>query len=349
MCLPTTAVLELTYRCTHACVFCSCPWEAPHNIFDRRKELSTAEWKDILTVLVAKGVSSFAISGGEPTLREDLFEIMSFAAALTMQPLAHGENGHRTDSPTLFLITNGTLVDDDVLRFCHQFRIRLSVSLPGLSTYGFHTGTRSTAARVLSILVRAQEVGVETTVGVTVTKVNLSELRQTIAAALLSGADSLLLNRFLPGGRGLQYVDQLSLGLSDVRSMLVVADEVLRQADRRGKVGTEIPACITEGLALTHLEVSSRCAAGRHFFAVDPSGFIRVCNHSPVRLCSVADAASLTTDARWLTYALGEYLPSACCACSRKTVCDAGCRAAAEITTRSVCGPDPIFSGKEGG
>ena len=26
--LPATAVLEMTYRCNHACLFCSCPWYA---------------------------------------------------------------------------------------------------------------------------------------------------------------------------------------------------------------------------------------------------------------------------------------------------------------------------------
>ena len=26
--LPATAVLEMTYRCSHACLFCSCPWFA---------------------------------------------------------------------------------------------------------------------------------------------------------------------------------------------------------------------------------------------------------------------------------------------------------------------------------
>ena len=26
--LPSTAVLELTYRCNHECIFCSCPWYA---------------------------------------------------------------------------------------------------------------------------------------------------------------------------------------------------------------------------------------------------------------------------------------------------------------------------------
>ena len=33
--------LELTYRCNHQCIFCSCPWESDEKY--RKDELSTAE------------------------------------------------------------------------------------------------------------------------------------------------------------------------------------------------------------------------------------------------------------------------------------------------------------------
>ncbi|HEY3444957.1 MAG TPA: hypothetical protein VGK67_01285 [Myxococcales bacterium] len=31
--LPRTAVLEMTYRCNHVCLFCSCPWSAPGEVW----------------------------------------------------------------------------------------------------------------------------------------------------------------------------------------------------------------------------------------------------------------------------------------------------------------------------
>ena len=48
-------------------------------------------------------------------------------------------------------------------------------------------------------------------------------------AALVAGADSLLLNRFLPSGRGLSH-PELMLTADDVRHAADVAEEVLSRA-----------------------------------------------------------------------------------------------------------------------
>ena len=41
--LPPVAALELTYRCNHACRFCSCPWFA--GMIKPSAEMSVDEWK----------------------------------------------------------------------------------------------------------------------------------------------------------------------------------------------------------------------------------------------------------------------------------------------------------------
>lgn len=41
--LPATAVLELTYRCNHACRFCCCPWYS--GIMTPGEEMAVEEWK----------------------------------------------------------------------------------------------------------------------------------------------------------------------------------------------------------------------------------------------------------------------------------------------------------------
>ena len=53
--VPKTAVLEMTYACNHDCLFCSVPWQAPGSNFSRLPELSVAEWKGCIDILVEKG------------------------------------------------------------------------------------------------------------------------------------------------------------------------------------------------------------------------------------------------------------------------------------------------------
>ena len=67
------------------------------------------------------------------------------------------------------------------------------------------------AEGVLNWIKRSHDAGLRTTANVTVTRLNYSELFKTMSLALIAGADTVLINRFLPGGRGLQYRKELEL------------------------------------------------------------------------------------------------------------------------------------------
>ena len=68
-------LLELTHRCPLQCPYCSNPLE-----LDRGStELTTEEWKKVLTELAEIGVLQVHFSGGEPTARKDLVELVKHA------------------------------------------------------------------------------------------------------------------------------------------------------------------------------------------------------------------------------------------------------------------------------
>ena len=179
---------------------------------------------------------------------------------------------------------------------------------------------------------------------VTVTRKNLGELHATIAAAFLAGARQLLLNRFLPGGRGLEHADELSLDRGQVRQMLDTAEEVLGDANRFGSVGTELPKCILDGARYERLHVGTRCSAAIDFFVIDPSGYVRACNHSPQRLNHVSEIDKVKTHPYWRRFTQKEYLPTACGGCASVGDCDGGCREAAHIVTGALDGPDMVLA-----
>ena len=80
--LPSTVVLELTYKCNHNCIFCSCPWYAPDGSFAELPELSTAQWKDVIGEMAGLGIASFAFTGGEALMRDDCLELLEFTQEL---------------------------------------------------------------------------------------------------------------------------------------------------------------------------------------------------------------------------------------------------------------------------
>ncbi len=342
--LPSTAALEMTYACNHRCLFCSCPWEALGDGFVRHPELIAAQWKTCISELVAMGVTNFAFTGGEPLLNPHLNEIIEHAASCTVQHVETVDGALRSFSgpARLFILSNGLLMDEGFIGFCKLHRLHLSMSLPGLDTYREHTQGGS-PENILHWFRQAHRAGLSTTVNVTVTRRNLHELYQTIASALLAGADTLLMNRFLPGGRGLRHANELSLSQEQIVEMLDIAEDVLATANRSGHVGTELPYCIVDLSRYTHLKVGTRCSAATGFFVVDPSGFVRVCNHSPVRLQHIDEIRSVKHNDYWKRFVTRDYLPSACSGCTETAHCDGGCREAAHIVAGAIDSPDPVL------
>ncbi|GBD43069.1 Putative mycofactocin radical SAM maturase MftC [bacterium HR40] len=72
---PVGLLAELTHRCPLQCPYCSNPLA----LVRRSEELSTAEWKRVFDEAAELGVLQLHLSGGEPTARPDLEELIAHA------------------------------------------------------------------------------------------------------------------------------------------------------------------------------------------------------------------------------------------------------------------------------
>ena len=323
--LPNVAALELTYRCNHKCLFCSCPWEADETY--KKDELSFDEWTNVVDNLMGNGVSTFTLTGGEPLMREDIYDIIDYIIG----------NG-----ASLNIISNGRKITDEFLDFIAERKISICISVPGIETFVEHTGIDN-VENVLSLFEKTRSKGIRATANIAVTKKNLPELYENIAYALIKGADYILLNRFLPGGRGLKN-QEYHLSKEETNRMLDIAEEVLSKAHKYGHVGTELPLCaINNPDKYKHIKVSNLCSAAKGFCIVDPSGYIKVCNHSPIRICRYDELDKLQYNEYWTSFRTRKYLPDMCEDCDKKDICDGGCREAAHVYYGKINGNDPIF------
>ncbi len=333
--LPQAVALELTYRCNHRCVFCSCPWYYATNAYPLGQELTLELWRRAIDILFENGVKAFSISGGEATLNESMPEIVDYI---------HKGCVKRGYNTPIVLISNGLLMNEKYLKLFSQSNVNLSMSLPGYETFATHT-TVDNADGVLQWFRRAKEMGITTTLNVTVTAKNIHELFETISMGLISGASSLLLNRFLPGGRGLYNKDDLLLNNEQINEMLDIAEEVLTLSNRYGSLGTEIPMCVVKERAkYKRLNIGYKCAAAKGFFVVDPAGYIRVCNHSTKIVGNIFDTPMIGDIDYWNTFALSRYKPNVCSDCRHIDRCDASCREVACILNGSPSAIDPTVA-----
>jgi len=138
---PHQLVIDVTYRCNSRCAMCNI-WKA-----EKRPELTLPQFEQILSDPLFRSIERLMISGGEPTLRNDLPAIVQ--ACFDRMPSLR----------TLSLITNGLWPEralstfEDVARrsVARGIHLSISVSLDGLE------GTHDTMRNVPGAFAKATE------------------------------------------------------------------------------------------------------------------------------------------------------------------------------------------------
>jgi len=103
-----TVYIHLTQKCNLQCSYCY----NKQNL-NQWEELSKLEWFKIIDALKNMGVREFIFTGGEPLIRDDLFDILKYT---------------KQEDNSIELLTNGTLLKDEnvkVLKFVDQVIISL--------------------------------------------------------------------------------------------------------------------------------------------------------------------------------------------------------------------------------
>lgn len=191
---------EVTMGCNLGCQHCgsACTQKLPG-------ELNTQEALSLLDDLAALKVKWIAFAGGEPLLRDDIFELL--AAAVN-----HGIE--------VRLITNGTLIDHETVEKLVRLKVGIvSVSIDG--TCEQHNTIRGIdcyqqCCQALEMLCKA---GVATAVNTTLVKSNLGLLPQLKKELASCGVSAWQLQVGLPCGR-LRQNDHWVLDVSDIETVV---------------------------------------------------------------------------------------------------------------------------------
>src|SRR5665648_1212370 len=151
---------EVTRRCNLACLHCrAAAGSGPYP-----EELSTAEGKKLLDDLASLGQVVVILTGGEPLLRDDIFELAAYGTAL----------GHR-----MVMAVNGTLLTPAIAARLKAAGIqRLSISIDGATALS-HDRLRAVEgayAGALAGIAACQAAGLPFQINTTVTRANRLEL-----------------------------------------------------------------------------------------------------------------------------------------------------------------------------
>jgi len=318
---PICLTWELTYACNLACIHCL-------SSSGRRDpdELTTAEARTFIDELAAMQVFYVNIGGGEPTIRRDFWDLISYAV------------DHRVG--VKFSTNGSTMSAERARRLVAMDYVDVQVSIDGASPATNDpvrgAGSFAAATRAMSELADAGFAGFK--VSVVVTRLNVPELPQFAALAASFGAE-LRLTRLRPSGRGAASWHLLHPTAEQQRELhawLVAHPQVL--------TGDSFFHLSALGQALPGLNL---CGAGRVVCLVDPVGDVYACPFvmaDEFRAGSIRQPGGFDGVWREATLFAGLREPTdggACNACDAFGSCQGGCMAAKFFTGLPLDGPDP--------
>ena len=325
--IPLAVLLEMTHRCPLQCGYCSNPVEMER----AGNELSTDEWKKVLTELAEIGVLQVHFSGGEPTVRKDIVELVAFANDL----------GLYTN-----LITSAVLFTRDKLEALADaglahIQISFQANDPVLANRigGFRNGH----AKKLEAAGWARELGLPLTVNAVMHRQNLHQLPEMIDLAVALDADRIEVANVQYYGWALKNRAALMPSIEQIDE----ATRVVEEAQVRLKGILDIDYVVPDYYALR----PKKCMGGwgRQFFNITPSGKILPChaaetittldfesvrsNHSIAWIWQNSDAFNKYRGTGWM--------PEPCQGCAFKEMDYGGCRCQAFALTGDAGNTDP--------
>ena len=323
--VPLVLSWNVTLRCNLKCLHCyinAKETELPD-------ELSTDAAKMLIHQITEVSRPLLILSGGEPLLREDIFEIIRYGA----------ERGLK-----MGMGSNGMLIDDEVARRLKNagmwtVAISLDSSIP--ERHDEFRGVKGCWEHAVNAIKVLKKAGIETQINCTVTQQNYAEVDDIMALAKNLSVNNFHLFFLVPTGRG--------TGIEDITPTMY-EDMIRNTLTKTTKYKLNVkPSCAPQFMRVAKDEGvdMSRwirgCMAGLYYCRIYPTGEVTPCPYMPVSLGNIREKSFKDI---WFNSevfkALRDFdqLKGKCGACEHRDICG-GCRARAYgITTEFMdfCG-----------
>ncbi len=340
-------VWNSTEACNLRCIHCYYTAKARANA----DEMTTAEARTMIDGLAAFGAPVLLFSGGEPLLREDMFELAQYAR----------ERGLRT-----VISTNGTLIDQEAARRIQEAGFSyVGISLDGIAeTNDRFRGVQGAFEAALRGFHNCEEAGVRTGLRLTLNRHNALDLGAILDLLVEERIPRACFYHLVYAGRGRKMLED-DLSPAETRAAIdLIMDRVL-EYHRRGvplelltvdnhadgpyllrRVEKDVPERYDEVLALLRHNGGNASGIGiadvDHRGNVHPDQFWQHYTLGNVRERPLGDIWTNMSDP--LLAGLKDRRPllhGRCAHCRYLDICNGNFRVRAEAVYGDVWAPDP--------
>jgi pyrroloquinoline quinone biosynthesis protein E len=324
--IPLAVLAEVTHRCPLQCPYCSNPVDLER----AGAELSTDEWRRVLSELAAIGVLQIHFSGGEPTARKDLVDLVRHASDVGLYSN---------------LITSAVLLTRDRLAaladagLCH---VQISFQGSEPVTADRVAGLSGAHAKKIEAACWTRELGLPLTVNAVMHRQNLAQLPQIIQMAVDLDADRLEVANVQYYGWALKN----RAALMPTEAQIEETSRIVEEAQARLKGVLAIDYVVPDYYALR----PKKCMGGwgRQFFNISPSGKVLPC-HAAETITGLAFESVRDHSIAWIwqnsdafnRYRGTGWMPEPCRSCDYREIDFGGCRCQAFALTGDAASTDP--------
>ena len=335
----------VTWRCTRRCVG-NCIYCSYVPKFAKDDEVNTETGKKIVDEMHNFGAKWFGISGGEPLVREDIFEII--------------EHAKKTYGMEVSLITSGFAFDQKRLDLLTKYEVHTAVSIDGdKATNDVVRGTGS-YDKATYAMKKLGERGLLDCIVTTMNKYNINVLEHTCQLAAEYGGKMVVYHNLVPVGRASDNMldlaptaEQYEVALNQLYDYELKYNHNKKNNNFRVNVYSPFYARIVKQRNPARFwdwftnEFLGKCTIGGDYIGVTENGDYRPCGfHEGYRLANVKDKSlktawdELQTNPLHLKLRDKSQIKGKCGICEYREICG-GCRTRAEFYTGDLFETDP--------
>jgi radical SAM protein with 4Fe4S-binding SPASM domain len=305
---PLRMDLALTFRCQNNCIHCYAG--GPHET----DELSTDQWKRVIDKLHSIGVFILTFTGGEPTLREDLPELLLYA---------------QNRGAVTGLITNGRRLKDK--SYAEQLEkagldfIQVTLESHKPQIHDQMTATKGSWKETLAGIKNALQTRVYVTTNTTLSNYNASEFLQTMDFLNELGVGAFGCNSLIYSGKAGEISKEFALPLETLNDLLPKIRDKANQLGLRFLWYTPTQYCRLDPVKLG-LGVKS-CTAANVNMCVGPNGDVYPCQSYFESLGNLLkdDWPKIWNNPLSVKLRNREYVEPKCKDCPQLQICGGGC------------------------
>ncbi|MEM2637085.1 MAG: PqqD family peptide modification chaperone [Candidatus Korarchaeota archaeon] len=318
---PYRMDLALTYRCNNNCMHCYVPSERRANF----TELSTESWKKILDTLSKVGVPHVTFTGGEPTLRQDLAELIEYSNDLGI---------------ICGLITNGRLLKDAslverIVRAGVDY-VQVTLESADKEIHDKMVGVKGAWEETVQGLKNLIPTDIFTHTNTTLTRLNVGGMKDLVRFVAELGLDTIAMNAIIYSGDALNVPD---IALSEDELNRIIPDIVFEAHNHDLRIWWYSPMAYCKFNPLEYGLGARRCSAAYSSMAIEPNGDVIPCQSYFKPLGNILSdewekiwnhsTAKYLRERKWLS--------GKCKDCELVKLCGGGCPLTQEYVQQYVC------------